>query len=165
MRTPVSREHKIDTLFTILLFSFYLLLLLMLLLFSSNAYQASVRGTGYNQGLVTAMSYVTEKIHQHDTLGGIQLTDLEGSPALCLRDQIEGQTYVTYIYQDGTNLKELFTKEGSNASLSMGTAISDIQEFEIAQTDDGFLSVQITDSFGNKGNSLLSLVCREGGGS
>lgn len=109
MNRYVRKNHSIDMLFSLLLFGMYVLFLLLMLLFGARAYQVAVKGTDENYSLRTAESYITVKIRQHDNDRDVFLSELDGREALCMADEIDGETYLTYIYLYEGKLKELFT--------------------------------------------------------
>ena len=129
------KNHSIDSLAALLLFAMYVLFLLFLMLFGAGNYQASVKSLDTNNNLYTAASYITTKFRQHDIPGMTSLTELQGTQVLCFQEAIEGKDYCTYIYFDGSHLKELFTASDSRADLSMGTNLAQLQDFQIVVLD------------------------------
>ena len=123
------KNHSIDSLAALLLFAMYVLFLLFLMLFGAGNYQTSVKSLDTNNNLYTAASYITTKFRQHDIPGMTSLTELQGTQVLCFQEAIEGKDYCTYIYFDGSHLKELFTASDSQADLSMGTNLAQLQDF------------------------------------
>lgn len=155
MNHYARKEHSIDLLFSILLFGIYVLFLLLMLLFAAKAYQHAVKGTEENYNLRTAMSYLTVKIRQHDNGRNVFLGEFQGTEALCLTDEMEGETYTTYIYLYDGKLKELFTADGSHVSLSMGTDIASLNSFIIEETPEEFYLITMEDTNGITGSVLL----------
>ena len=137
------KNHSIDSLAALLLFAMYVLFLLFLMLFGAGNYQASVKSLDTNNNLYTAASYITTKFRQHDIPGMTSLTELQGTQVLCFQEAIEGKDYCTYIYFDGSHLKELFTASDSRADLSMGTNLAQLQDFQIDALENTFLQDHI----------------------
>lgn len=150
-----QKNHSIDSLAALLLFAMYVLFLLFLLLFGAGNYQASVKSLNTNNNLYTAASYITTKFRQHDVPGKTSLTELQGTQTLCFQEDIEGKAYCTYIYFDGSHLKELFTAEGSPADLSMGTDLAQLQNFQIEAVENTFYKITLTDTDGHSSCFLL----------
>ena len=100
------KKHSIDSLAALLLFAMYVLFLLFLMLFGAGNYQASVKNLDTNNNLYTASSYITTKFRQHDIPGKTSLTEIQGTQVLCFQETIEGKDYCTYIYFDGSHLKD-----------------------------------------------------------
>lgn len=141
-------RHTIDTLFTFLLFSLYVLLLLLMLVFSAKAYKACVDGLSQNQNLRTAQNYISTKIRQHDDSSSVTIGQVEGSEALCLRETIEEKDYITYIFQSGDSLYEVFTSADNTPAAGMGTSIADVKSFSVSENDAGLITISITDCDG-----------------
>lgn len=150
-----SRRHPVDNLFIVVLLGLFMLFLLLMLLFSAQAYRSAVSGNQTNNNLYTASAYITAKFRQHDSIEDISIEKLEGSPALCLSDTINGQSYVTYIYLKDQHLKELFTAAGNTPSTQMGTDIASLNLFQIAQEDNGFYRITLEDRQGVQSSLLL----------
>ena len=150
-----TQKHNIDSLATLLLFAMYVLFLLFLLLFGAANYQASVKGLDTNNNLYTAASYITTKFRQHDQPGAISLTEIQGTKAISFQEDIEGKAYSTYIYFDGSHLKELFTAADSQAELSMGTNLAELSDFQAESVEDSFYRITLTDTDGHTSSFLL----------
>lgn len=84
------------------------------------------------------------------------LTELQGTQVLCFQEAIEGKDYCTYIYFDGSHLKELFTASDSQADLSMGTNLAQLQDFQIDALENTFYRITLTDTDGHCSSFLAS---------
>ena len=87
--------------------------------------------------------------------GKTSLTELQGTQVLCFQETIEGKDYCTYIYFDGSHLKELFTASDSQADLSMGTNLAQLQDFQIDALENTFYRITLTDTDGHCSSFLL----------
>lgn len=150
-----SRRHPIDSLFMIVLLGLFMVFLLMMLLFSAQAYRSAVSGNQTNNNLYTASAYITAKFRQHDNIKDISVETLEDSPALCLKDTINGQSYITYIYLKDQHLKELFTAADNTPVTQMGTDIASLNAFQISQEDNNFYRITLEDQQGCQSYLLL----------
>ena len=90
----------------------------------------------------TALTYVAEKVRQHDSTSSISLGTLEDAPALELSESIGG---VSYIYEDENALKELFVQASQPVTKSQGETILAIQNFSIEQAGENLLRFTVTD--------------------
>ena len=140
MKKRLITRHPVAELASLLLFGIFVLFLLLMLLFSARIYQQTVKNTNAENTLGTAVSYLTTKFRQHDTVNGIFTGKLDNFSALCFRDTLNDQDYITYIYLDQGNLKELFTSDSSSANA----------DFQISESRPGFYSFELKDSEGNK---------------
>lgn len=150
MKKRLIARHPVAELASLLLFGIFVLFLLLMLLFSARIYQQTVKNTNAENTLGTAVSYLTTKFRQHDTVNGIFTGKLDNLSALCFRDILNDQDYITYIYLDQGNLKELFTSDSSSANASAGTTIAQLSDFQISESRPGFYSFELKDSEGNK---------------
>lgn len=150
-----SRRHPVDNLFIIVLLGLFMVFMLTVLLFSAQAYRSAVSGNQTNNNLYTASAYITAKFRQHDNIQDISIETLENSPALCLKDIINGQSYITYIYLKDQHLKELFTAADNTPVTQMGTDIASLNTFQIRQEDNGFYRIILKDLQGTQSSLLL----------
>ncbi len=155
MNPVFSRKHSMDSLATLLLFALYVLFLLFLLLFGAAGYQASVKNLDTNNNLYTAASYITTKFRQHDQDSSIFIADLQGTNALCFQETINKKNYSTYIYFYDNHLKELFTAADSQADISMGTSLAELNDFTVSMEYNGFYKITLTDSRGQTSSFSL----------
>ena len=143
MKKRLITRHPVAELASLLLFGIFVLFLLLMLLFSARIYQQTVKNTNAENTLGTAVSYLTTKFRQHDTVNGIFTGKLDNLSALCFRDTLNDQDYITYIYLDQGNLKELFTSDSSSANASAGTTIAQLSDFQISESRPGFYSFEL----------------------
>lgn len=144
-------------LFTLSLLCIFALCAFLVVMTGANVYQGTVRNLEDTWSTGTALSYVTEKIRQHDTDGSIILTELDGETALLLLDEINGEIYETYIYPHDDSLYELVIRAGTEISASMGEEILPVKNFSITEKPGGFLELSAGDSSGNAVRCLMHL--------
>lgn len=144
MNHQKNTGHSISSLFSLVLFGIFALFLMLMLLFSARVYQQTLEQTDSDSSLGTAATYLTTKFRQHDQTEGIFTGSLDGTPALCFRDNIKGKDYITYIYLKDEKLMELFTASDSQASSSAGTAIASLSDFQAEETGSGFYRITLT---------------------
>lgn len=137
MNSFQKRNHVIDFVFTLALFCIFAACALSVVLIGANVYRSTVNQMSENNSARTALSYTAQRIRQNDSAGQIYLTDLSGTKALALSSTYNEEEYVTYLYQDEQQLKELFTKKNSAVSLSAGEFIADIKTFDISEVREG----------------------------
>ena len=119
----IKRKHMIDLLFPIALFLVLAASSLFLVILAANVYRKSVAWEESNYGSRTCLSYVTEKIRQSDTDGGVETGTFDGIPCLILRQNFGDQAYATYLYSYEGQLCELFVQEGADVHAPDGQRI------------------------------------------
>ncbi len=120
----------IDLLFPIALFLVLAASSLFLVILAANVYRKSVAWEESNYGSRTCLSYVTEKIRQSDTDGGVETGTFDGIPCLILRQNFGDQAYATYLYSYEGQLCELFVQEGADVHAPDGQRILEVTKME-----------------------------------
>ena len=157
-----SQGHSIDTLFTFLLLLSFLLFSLLIAGTGSMVYQNGTDSLNKNYTSRTALSYLTEKLRQHDHTDGVAIGDLDGLPSLILYEEQNGTRYCTYLYFYDGALRELFTQASNSPSANMGTAIAELSDFTFTTESDAdrsepVLQLTVTDMDGSVDTARLHL--------
>ena len=99
-----------------------------------------------NYEIRTTSSYLTEKVHQSDTITGVSVVDFSIGPALALTSKQNNQAYTTYIYYYDGSLKELFVKEDTAFTPSAGQTIVQLHGFAPEIIHTGLIRITFTDT-------------------
>lgn len=157
MRFQNRKTHMIDLLFPIALFFVFALSALTVILLAANIYQGTTDSASKNYTTRTALSYVTEKIHQSDIAQGVALGQFDGEDALVLSQEIKGEIYKTYIYDYKGTLRELFIKDGVDAAASDGKKIIDVADFTITQIGNSLYRFTCTTTDGTSHSTVVGV--------
>lgn len=157
------KTHSVDHLFTFGLFALFMLLAMLLVILGANVYRGTVSRMDSNYETRTSLAYLTEKIREADAAGQILVTELEGEPALELRETISGDSYRTYIYYYKGSLRELFLSADTEAALRQGRKVLEVKALEITKESDHIIRFTVTDSNGHKTQTLVHPVSQVGG--
>lgn len=152
-----KQSYTTDVLFTVGLFCLFAATAFILVMIGVHVYQRTVDHMQDTFSTRTALSYVAEKLRQHDTAGAVELTELDGTPALRMTDRVGDSEYATYIYSDGGSVYELTVGEGTQPSLDLGEQIIAVRDFAIRDAGNGFLEFSASDSAGGTVRLLLHL--------
>ncbi len=158
MRKSISKSRKIEFIFPVMIFFVFTLSSLVVILFAAQVYQKTVAGAAMNYNANTTVAYIREKIHQHDN-GRIGLAELDGCDAICMRDEINGETYATYIYAYDGQLRELFIRDtaAGNFSAASGQKIIDVESFSVEISDKRLLSFSCRDNTGHEASAIVGV--------
>ena len=162
-----QKNHSIDSLFTFLLLLIFSLFTLMLAGMGSSIYRNGAAYLDENYTSRTAIAYVSEKVRQHDEAGNIFMTSVEDLPALGLRDVIEEQSFLTYVYYYDGALCELFIQENRTPEARLGNRIIELSDFTIEpvpgseSADIGMLSATAVSENGNELSLLIHFSSNE----
>lgn len=132
-----EKKHVIDFIFPIALFFVFAASALIVILMSADIYGNITSKSASSFQSRTALSYLSEKIHQSDTHGNVTCGTLDGRDALIIRQQYDTDIYCTYIYEDNGILRELLIQEGASVSATAGKEITSVNSFQIKELAPG----------------------------
>lgn len=153
----LKKRHMTDLFFSLSLFGVFSVCSFMLILIGVQIYRSSASQLSSTYSTRTALSYTAEKIRQHDREGSVSLTEINGETALVTKEQIEEETYMTYIYPEDNHLCELSVKEGTTVSAELGERILEVNNFCITEKGNGFLEISASDNDGTPLKLLIHL--------
>ncbi|MBQ7481253.1 MAG: DUF4860 domain-containing protein [Lachnospiraceae bacterium] len=151
------QKSIVDVIFMITLFGVFMLSALFVVLFGAKIYRRTAHDMSVNFNSRTALAYVTEKVHQHDRRGGVDITIKDGKPVLKLTQYINSDEYCTYLYEHRGYLKELTAKGDIDLVKSAGKEILKISDFTAQKENDSLYRFTITDDEGNETRFYVSL--------
>ena len=165
----MKQEHSfiVDVLFVIALFGVFAISALVLVTIGADVYQHTVQDMSANYETRTAVSYLTEKVHQNDMTSAdgesnACITTLNGTPALMLSQEVNEEVYSTYLYLHDGYLKELFMQQnnslGGNA-LEAGVNIMKLDSFHLQQMNSNLLSIEMATIQGESYQIYVSTHC------
>lgn len=155
-----NRKHVIDMVFPFALFFVFAASSLLVILLAANIYQGTTAMTENNYESRTVLSYVTEKIHQGDDNGGVSLDTFNGHDSIKIRQTYGEQNYQTYIYEDEGVLRELFIREGVEASLADGREIMKVRDLQMEQLEPGLFRFSCTSEDGKELSTVVSVLSK-----
>ncbi len=156
----IKRKHMIDLLFPIALFLVLAASSLFLVILAANVYRKSVAWEESNYGSRPCLSYVTEKIRQSDTDGGVETGTFDGIPCLILRQNFGDQAYATYLYSYEGQLCELFVQEGADVHAPDGQRILEVNNFNITEQEKGIFKISCSDENGKESVTYAAVKSR-----
>lgn len=157
MRFRTKQRHMIDFLFPVALFFVFALSALSVILLATQIYQTTTESSSLNYTSRTSLSYISEKIHQHDGQDTVSLGSFDGCDALVFKQETDGTVYYTYIYSYKDELKEIFLKDGADTNALAGQTILKIKDFSMKQLSDGLFSFQCTDEAGQTAAAVAGI--------
>ena len=129
-----ERRHSTDLIFVLLVFAAFVITALMVIAMGTGEYRRIVARSQENDDIRIATAYITQKVRQGRSAGAVGTGELDGIPALTVREERGGREFVTYLYVCEGYLRELMTAAGNEIHVipRSGTAIlpMDSLEFE-----------------------------------
>lgn len=157
-KSSAKRGQAVSLLFTMLLFLVFVLCALFTVLIGGKVYENINRRAEENFDGSTALHYVANKVRQSDRMGMVDVMEIDGTPVLEIRQEANGETYVTWIYCHEGWIRELFTFEGSGLGLADGLPITECSGLDI-ETDGRVITISTEGS----GQSSIMLSVRSEG--
>jgi len=157
MKHMNERRHVIDFLFPLALFFVLTATSVALVVLASGIYSRQIRDSEDSFSSRTALSYVTEKLHQSDENGSIDAGTFDGQDAIIIHQTYGDQPYITYLYQYDGYLRELFIREDVSASASDGRKILATDDFGFKKSDDGLFHLYCTNKDGSVSDTYVSV--------
>ena len=157
-----NSSRKIDTVFIVSLFVMFAITAILLILIGERQYRFTADSMNRNYEIRTASSYLTEKVHQSDTITGVSVVDFSVGSALALTDRQNNQTYITYIYYYDGVLKELFVKEDAAFTPSAGQTIVQLHGFIPEVVHTGLIRITFTDTQNKEHSIYLDINAASG---
>lgn len=150
------KQWKLTDLISLVVFGIFAICILLVLLTGAGVYRNLVARGGEDYQRRTAAQYITTRVHQADTHGGIAVEDFGGRDALVLREEIRGRTYLTRVYCRDGFLRELFTAGNGSVSPEDGEKILEVRELSLS-LEKGMLTARITLPDGSVEDLILYL--------
>ena len=132
-----SGYSLIEMTIAMLLLVVFGLAVFMLAAASTSTYETLVDDKNTSEELRVASSYLVTKLRQNDQKDAISLESnlLFDSEALTIREVIEDETYVTWIYVNGGILREATVLEGVEPDDDLSFEIAKVDEMVIRVND------------------------------
>lgn len=150
------RGHLVDLLFSLALFCVFAVSSLAVVIMGADVYSGITENMSRNFTTRTSIAYISEKIRQNDTSGGVYLGEVDGDTALVLEQSYNGVAYQTWIYRYGGSLMELFIRKDSAFSPENGNALMELDGFT-AELDGKLCSFRVTGSDGHTASASVAL--------
>ena len=109
MRGRIEEQHPIDFIFVLLLFLVFSMCTLAVVYIGSHIYTTTTHTMEMNYNNNTAMEYIIEKVKQNNIENNIEVKQIDNTDILCIHNQVNNQSYTTYIYND----QDFYKKNGT----------------------------------------------------
>lgn len=140
----------------LLLFGVFAVCILMVLLTGADIYQRLTQRDQGSYDRRTAAQYITTRVRQADTQGRITIEEFGGTSALVIREDIEGESYLTRVYCWDGYIQELFSAQRWQFGPEDGEPILEAAGLSFA-LEDGLLTVCLQYEDGTQEQLYLAL--------
>lgn len=143
MRGRIEEQHPIDFIFVLLLFLVFSMCTLAVVYIGSHIYTTTTHTMEMNYNNNTAMEYIIEKVKQNNIENNIEVKQIDNTDILCIHNQVNNQSYTTYIYNDQDSLKELYINDEQKFYKKNGTVLMKVNDISFS-INNSLLSIHIT---------------------
>ena len=150
-----EKKHSINLVFTIALLGVFALSALFVAVLGAQVYGRTAEQMDENYNTRTSLVYITEKIRQCPGKN-IKTENVGDETALVLSQDIEGETYESWIFQSEGKLKEALVSKGQDVKPSDGQEIMEINKFFLSKNDN-LLEISVMDEDDNKDSVTISV--------
>lgn len=138
-----SKSHVVDIVFILSLLCVFTMCGLIVVFIGINVYKDTASNMQDSYSERTALAYVAKQVRQNDSVGSIELGEVEGVEALVLNETRDGVEFCKYIYYYDGYLQELYAMKSFEAKLTAGQDIIAIDGFDVTWNDDGTLTIVV----------------------
>lgn len=152
--------HSMQGAFVFVLLGLFAVMSTLMVLLGAQMYRNTVDHTTANNENRVLAAYVRSMIRAEDAAQAVTVEDHDGVKTLAMREEIEGEEYVTWLYCYEGQLYEQFTGASREFAPKSGTAICPAKRF-IPVLDGSLLTVHLLDEAGELGEVRVALRCAE----
>lgn len=138
-------SHSMQGVFVFVLLGLFALMSTLLVLLGALMYNGTVSTTAKNNEDRVLSAYVRSMVRSQDAADSVRVEKGDGGDRLALYEDIDGDMYVTWIYQYDGYLYEQFTEADRAFDPEEGTAICPADSFA-AEIDRRLLTVKMTNA-------------------
>ncbi len=135
---------------------------LFVVLFGADVYTSVLSDSSANDLNRTATLYIANKVRQSDVKSGVAVGEVEGDTALVLREMVDGEPVLTYLYLYDGNLCEVSAVEGTSITKGSGQPVMPLNTFALLMDKTGLIRVSLSDRSGHSAELVLALRTAEG---
>ena len=151
-------NHSMQGVFVFVLLGIFAVMSTLMVLLGAQMYRNTVdHATANNEDRVLG-AYVRSMIRAEDADHAVSVESQNGVTTLALREKLDGEAYVTWLYCYEGQLYEQYTSAGHDFEPQSGSAICPAQSFE-PKISDGLLTVDMTDGAGQPCTVCVGLRC------
>ena len=157
MRKIRTVSHKVDTVFTLILFGVFAVSVLLVLLAGAGVYQDIAARMERQYEERTCLSYLDAKVRHYDAAGQVVVEMLDECQALALYEEIEGVRYKTLIYCYDGYVRELFFEDGLAFQAEDGQRVLLAQDLSFRWAQTNLLQIVCTTAGGEEAELMVYL--------
>jgi len=161
--TAARGRGEVRGVFIFALLAAFALLSLVVVLIGAQSYRMINDTAEHAYVSRTGLSYLVGKVRGADEANMLELRDEDGMQVLSLSGLYDGERYTTYIYCDGTQVREYFARADLAFSSDYGEKIFSAEEMRLS-LEQNLLTITLVDENGEAHTVSLCLQAAKGDG-
>lgn len=150
-----EKKHSFNLVFTLALLGIFALSALFVAVLGAQVYGRTAEQMDANYNTRTSLVYITEKIRQCPGKD-ISIDTVDGKQALVMKQDTDGKSYESWIYNANGKLKEVTVPAGEKVKAGDGQEIMDIEDFAL-KPDGNLIRILVFDQSGNRDSVTVSV--------
>lgn len=151
-------QHGMQGVFVFVLLGLFALMSTLMVLLGAQMYRGTVDHSAENNAHRVLGAYVRSMVRAEDAAGAVRVEEYDGVTALAMTETIDGDDYVTWIYQYDGSLYEQFTDVGYDFDPAAGTPVCAANAMD-ASIDGSLLTVRLLDDRDEPCTVQVALRC------
>ena len=131
-----KRSRLLEAVPNFLLFFLFACCMFFVLISGAKSYKNVTAVMEEQFSINTCISYVTAKVRHYDSEGAVIIGKIGDTDALLLKEMIDGEEYLTYLYCYDDSLMELFCSADMEVYPIEGQKIMELDSLELSTEDD-----------------------------
>ncbi len=136
-------SHAVTGLFVFALIAVFAILAMLLVIIGAQTYRSITDSADLNAQRRMATSYIANRIRSSDRQGNIRVEEYDGTTALVLASEVDGEAYETRIYCENGELREQYVSAADPFDPEIGQTVSEIGEMRVSMENDRMILVEI----------------------
>ena len=153
-------QHSMQGVFVFVLLGLFAVMSTLMVLLGAQMYRNTVDHSTANNEDRVLRAYVRSMIRAEDTRDAMVVGEYDGVKTLAMREDLDGEPYVTWLYCYDGQMYEYFTSDDGTFNPESGTAICPAQRFE-PSLENGLLTVDMINGKGEPESVRVALRCAQ----
>lgn len=163
-KTVTPKLHPLPYAFLLILIGLFAFSVLAMTLVGTHIYERINSDAIQNSDAQVALTYIGNKVHTYDTLGGVTLTTIGQLPVLRLHEAVSSPLYITLIYAYQGQIRENTLSTHESFDPTAGEVLAYVKSLQFSMLTPSLLEVTVESPNGETQTlrmALLSTVGRE----
>lgn len=155
-----AEQHGMQGVFVFVLLGLFALMSTLMVLLGAQMYRSAVSNASENNARRVLSAYLRSMVRAEDAFESVKIEDHDGVTAVALYEDIDDDSYVTWIYQYDGRVMEQFTSAGYDFDPEDGTPIVAAKAMQ-PEIKDGLLTVRLMNDMDELSVVQVALRCAQ----